>query len=50
MAKKNQKSSSVSEFHTKDIIALSLSALAVILAGGTQVYLAFKNEKQNSKF
>lgn len=49
MAKKNQKSSSVSEFHTKDIIALSLSALAVILAG-TQVYLAFKNEKQNSKF
>ncbi len=46
MAKKNQKSTSVSEFHTKDIIALSLSALAVILAG-TQVYLAIKQEKNN---
>lgn len=46
MAKKTtQKSTGVSEFHTKDIIALSLSALAVILAG-TQVYLAFKNEKK----
>lgn len=45
MAKKNQKSTSVSEFHTKDIIALSLSALAVILAG-TQVYLAIKKEKK----
>ena len=47
--KTTQKSTSVSEFHTKDIIALSLSALAVILAG-TQVYLALKHEKQNSKF
>lgn len=47
MAKKTtQKSPSVSEFHTKDIIALSLSAIAVLLAG-TQVYLAFKNEKNN---
>ena len=46
MAKKTtQKSTSVSEFHTKDIIALSLSALAVILAG-TPGYLAFKNEKK----
>ena len=46
MAKKTtQKSTGVSEFHTKDIIALSLSALAVILAE-TQVYLAFKNEKK----
>lgn len=46
MAKKNQKSTSVREFHKKDIIALSLSALAVILAG-TQVYLAIKQEKNN---
>ena len=47
MAKKTtQKSTSVSEFHTKDIIALSLSAIAVLLAG-TQVYLAVKQEKNN---
>lgn len=47
MAKKTtQKSTGVSEFHAKDIIALSLSALAVILAG-TQVYLAIKQEKNN---
>lgn len=44
--KTTQKSTSVSQFHLKDI--LSLSAAAVFLAG-YQVHLAIKHDKQNSK-
>jgi hypothetical protein len=46
--KTTQKSTSVGEFHLKDILALSLSAAAVLLAG-YQVHLAIKQDKQNSK-
>lgn len=46
--KTTQKSTSVSQFHLKDILALSLSAAAFFLAG-YQVHLAIKHDKQNSK-
>lgn len=46
--KTTQKSTTTGEFHLKDILALSLSAAAVLLAG-YQVHLAIKHDKQNSK-